>query len=129
MRGVYEDFLKDFKPHDDYFAVANMEKWLGQDEGYFMKWRTKRSKLNLNTRMIFENNETGRKLKEFAPNFFEKVKLLPEGHHLETSLLVTPRRAIIQQYNEPVSVLVNENPSNILLYKEMFEIMWNALSD
>lgn len=129
VKGVYDEFLKDFRPHDDYFAIANMEKWLGQDEDYFMKWRTKRAKLFLNTRMIFEDNEIGRRFKKQAANFNEKVKLLPKGKQVETSLLVTPRRALLQQYPNPVTVLVNESKTSIRLYQEMFDIMWNALPE
>ncbi len=128
VQNVYESLLEELRPKDDYMVIANMEKWVASDPDFFLKWREKRSKLNLKSRLIFETNEAGKKFIELAPNHFETAKLLPLERHVDTSLVVTPSKAIIHQYTEPVSILVNESKASINLYKEMFEIMWNSLT-
>lgn len=124
---VYESLLLELRPHMDYMVIANMQLWLSADQDFFLKWRTKRSKLKLNNRLIFEDNEQGQKYQKLAPNYFEAVKLLPPGRHIDTSFVLTPTKAVIHQYTEPVSVLVNESTASLQLYREMFEIMWEAL--
>jgi HTH-type transcriptional regulator, sugar sensing transcriptional regulator len=127
VKGVYEDLLTVLRSHDSYMVIADMEKWMAADPEFFSKWREKRGRLNLESRMLFEDNEAGRKFLQLAPNNFEVAKLLPPGKHVDTSLVITPHRAIIHQYTEPVSVLVNESQASIRLYGEMFDVMWDAL--
>ncbi len=127
VKGVYESLLLELRPHMDYMVIANIQQWLAADEDFFLKWRVKRSKLKLNSRLIFEDNEQGQQFKKNAANYFEAVKLLPTERHVDTSLVITPTKAIIHQYTEPVSVLVNESKASLLLYREMFEMIWDAL--
>jgi len=127
VRGVYESLLEILRPHDKYLVIADMEKWLAADPDFFTKWRARRGKTNVDSRMLFEDNAAGRRFLALAPNNHEQAKLLPLGRHIDTSLVITPHRAIIHQYTEPVSVLVNESTASIRLYTEMFDVMWESL--
>lgn len=129
VKGVYLSLLGELKPHDDYLVISNMETWLGPDKEFFLKWRERRSKLRVRSRLIFQTNEVGIRYKKLAPNYFETVKLLPPGRGIETALLITPKKAIIHQHTGPITALVNESKASIQLYKEMFEIIWNALPE
>lgn len=127
VEGVYDSLLEALRPHDKYMVIADMDKWLSADPDFFTRWRAKRGMLNLENRLLLEDNEAGRRFMAIARNNFEQARLLPPGRHIDTSLVITPRIAIVHQYTEPVSVLVNESTASIRLYSEMFEIMWDSL--
>jgi HTH-type transcriptional regulator, sugar sensing transcriptional regulator len=128
IRGIYKELPSELKYGDPYLVIANVKKWNEADPEHSIKWRERRSKLGLACRLIVEDNEEGRKFAEFAANYSEKVKLLPSGRHLDTSLVITPKKAIVHQYLGPVSVVVNESAASLQMYKEMFELIWESLA-
>lgn len=126
VKEVYEGLLRDVKLRDFYCVVADMARWFELDPAYFAKFVERRAKLNIDIRLLFTNSPKARESKQFERNWNQKVKILPEGTQLTTSLIVTPQKVVIHQYN-PISAIVIQTKGAILLQKEMFEIMWRAI--
>ncbi len=129
VKGAYNNIISEAKIGDYYLVVADVKKWSDIDPNFFYKYKERRSKLGLETRLLFTDSELAQSNKRFQANFSQKVKILPQSTKLSTSLIVTPNKVIIQQYNLPISIIMIQTKSAIELQKEMFEIMWNALPD
>ena len=97
IKGVYDDLLRDIKSGDYYYSIADVEKWQGHDEKFFMGHVEDRSKLDVKTRLIFHDSEKARWRKQYEKNFNELVKILPVDKKLNTDIVVTPQRVVIFQ--------------------------------
>lgn len=128
VKSVYESLIRDIQQKDYYCVIADMARWHALDPAYFTKFVERRAKLNIDIRLLFTDSPKARESKQFERNWNQKVKILPAGTELTTSLIVTPQKVVIHQYN-PISAIVIQTKGAILLQKEMFEIMWNALSE
>ena len=129
IKSVYDGVLSDIKVREDYSVIADVDEWHKLDPKYFDKFRDRRARMNINMRLIFTDSEEAREAKKFERNFNQKVRILPEGTNLKTSLIVTPQKVVIHQYNPPISAIIIQTKSAIQLQKEMFEIIWNSLPE
>ncbi len=126
IKSVYEGLIRDVRPKDYYYVIADMARWHALDPAYFTKFVERRAKLNIDIRLLFPNSEKAQESKRFERNWNQQVKILPEGTSLTTSLIVTPQKVVIHQY-DPDSAIVIQTKGAIQLQKEIFEIMWNSL--
>jgi HTH-type transcriptional regulator, sugar sensing transcriptional regulator len=129
MKSVYEGLLRDIKPHEDYLVVSHTQYWFQLDPTYFQNFIERRAKLNIKIRLMLQDSEKAREHKKFEKNYNENVKILPPKVSLTTNLVIIPRRLVIQQLISPITTVVIENKSIIQMHKEMFEIMWDSISD
>lgn len=129
IKGVYESLIRDIKPHEDYLVMGNQDYWIKHDEKYFLDFLFRRAKLPIKIRMMFQESILAHKWKDQEKNFNSLVKILPLGTKLNTNLVITPQRVFIHQLIEPLIGIVIENKSVIQMHKEMYEIIWNSISD
>lgn len=129
VKSVYDGVLDDMRSGGYYLVVGDIKRWNDLDPKFFGKFVEKRSKMNVDMRLLSTDSEDARRSKQFEKNFNQKVKILPEGTSLSTSLIVTPQKVVIHQYNLPISAIVIQTKSAIQLQKEMFEIMWSAIKE
>ncbi|MFP4514914.1 MAG: TrmB family transcriptional regulator [Parcubacteria group bacterium] len=127
VKSAYEDMLKDVKAHEDYCILSDANKWFDLDRKYFMNFTKKRAKLNINIKILLQNNKEAKKYIERQHEFNSQVKLLPKEVDLKTNLVFIPKRAIIHQLVPPIIAVSVENPNIIQMYKEMFEVMWKSI--
>jgi len=126
IKNIYDDLLKDLKPHEFYYAISNIKEWQELDEDFFLKKHVEtRSKMDIETKLLFTDSETAQKRKETARNFEETIKILPKNSNFHIDLVVTPYKLVMFQLHEPLVAIVIENKSIIELHKEMFELIWN----
>ncbi|OGY86325.1 MAG: hypothetical protein A2233_02745 [Candidatus Kerfeldbacteria bacterium RIFOXYA2_FULL_38_24] len=127
VQSLYDESVQRIKSHEDYLVITNQEQWLQLDERFFMNYIKKRAKLNIRTRLLFQDSPTARKHKKLEKNFNETVKILPTGTTLETDMILIPSMLIIHQLVPPIMAIVIENKSIINMQKELFEIIWKLL--
>jgi len=128
IKNIYNDLLRDLKPHDFYYAISNIDEWQGLDEEFFFgKHVEDRSKIGITTKLLFINSETAQKRKQTERNFNEEIKILPESSKFHVDLVVTPHKLVMFQLFEPKTAIVIENKSIIEIQKQMFELIWNSL--
>jgi len=127
VKSAYESMIKDIKAHQDYCIISNANKWFELDNKYFMEFTKKRAKLNINIKILLQNNKEAKKYIERQQEFNSEVKLLPKEVNLNTNLVFIPKRAIIHQLVPPIIAVSVENPNIIQMYKEMFEVMWRSI--
>ena len=128
IKNIYDDLLKDLKPHDFYYAISNVTEWQGQDEDFFMKNHVeKRAKMGINTKLIFTDSPLAQKRKQTERNFDEKVKIVPKNTNIHLDLVITPYKLVMFQLYSPLVALVIENKSMITAQKEIFDLLWNTL--
>ena len=127
IKTVYESFIQDIKPGEDYMVISEMEHWYDLDPKYFSNFLKRRSKLNINTRMLLQDTKTSHRFKKIEKNLNEKIKILPKKSTLMINLVVTPQRAMIHQLESPIVAFVVENKSVVKMYQQFFELMWESL--
>ncbi|MCX6789663.1 MAG: hypothetical protein NTZ42_03600 [Candidatus Gribaldobacteria bacterium] len=127
VKSVYENILNDIRPHEDYLVIGNQDLWLGLDKRYFAKFIKQRARLNINIKLILQDSAITRKHKEVERNFNEKIKILPKETTLNTNLVITPSRVIINQLTLPIMAMVIENKNIANTHRELFDIIWKSI--
>lgn len=128
IKNVYDDILKDLKPHDFYYVISNTEEWQNLDNDYFMKNHIEKLRdMNINRNVLFVDSPLAQKRKETEKNFNEKVKLLPKDANIHVDMAITPYKLVTFQLHEPLVALVVENKTMIDTQKEVFELLWNTI--
>ncbi len=127
MQQLYMDTLKEIRPHEDYLVIANQEKWFELDPKFSIRYIEDRAKLNVKTRLLFQESKIAREHKGFEKNFNEEIRILPGETSLHVDTLLLPRKLIISELLPPYKVIVIENQSIVELHREMFEMIWKTL--
>lgn len=127
MQQIYMDTLREIKPHEDYIVIANQEKWYNLDPKFSLRYIEERAKLNINTRLLFQESEIANIHKGFERNFNQKVKILPKGTPLNVDTILLPKKIITFELLPPYKITIIENQNIVELYREMFEIIWNKV--
>lgn len=127
IRSVYLSMIKDIKPHEDYLVISNAEELLKLDKEFFEDFFRKRAKLNINIRVLVQQNKAGEWLKSYSKNFNSQVKYLPLNTNLKTNLVIIPRRMLIHELTQPITGIVIENKRTIDMQREIFELLWNSI--
>ncbi len=129
VKNVYESILRDVRPHENYLVISDTQRWTSLDPKYFLDFRARRAKLNINRRLLLQDTPTAREYQKFQANYRETIKLLPKLTKLVTNLMVIPRRVVIHQLTPPIIAIVIENKSVIQMHQQLFEILWKSLPD
>lgn len=129
IKNIYDDLLKDLKPHDFYYAISNIKEWQGLDEDFFLRKHVEtRSKMGVDTKLVFLDSETAQYRKKTERNFNEEIKIIPKDSEFHVDLVITPYKLVMFQLHEPLTAILIENKSIIELHREMFELIWGATS-
>lgn len=127
MKNAYMETLKEIKPHQDYLIIANQDKWYNLDPNFAQNYIEQRSKLNIKTRLLFQDSKIAQEHKKFEKNYNQTVKILPEGSPLNVDTLLLPNKLITFELLPPYKTVIIENKSIIELHREMFEIIWRSI--
>ncbi|MFA6514683.1 MAG: helix-turn-helix domain-containing protein [Candidatus Paceibacterota bacterium] len=129
IKNIYDDLLKDLKPHDFYYAISNIREWQGLDEDFFIKNHVeKRAKMSINTKLIFTDSPTAQNRKKTERNFNEEIKIIPDSTNIHLDFVITPYKLVMFQLHNPLIALVIENQSMINAQKEIFDLLWSKSS-
>jgi sugar-specific transcriptional regulator TrmB len=123
---VYENNLKDIKPGEKYMVISDAEKVFDIYGKRFNQFVERRAKLDLDIRMILQDNAWSRDYKKYEKNYNHSVRFLPKETNLVTNLVITPQRVLIHQINPPVIGIVIENKSVVKMHQEIFEVLWKT---
>lgn len=126
VKGMYEEMLRELKPHDEYEAVANHALWADLDPKFFFGFLERRKKLRTHNRILLENDERGRISQSQGRNYQEDIRLLPKGVSLTTNLLIAPRLMIMHSTVDPIVGIALTDKNFIKMQKEYFEVMWSV---
>jgi sugar-specific transcriptional regulator TrmB len=129
IREVYEGLLKEVNPKDDYLVLSNQEAWEALDPDFFPSFQTRRAKLPVNIRLIFQKTPSSIHSQKFQKNINAKIRLLDDSTTLTTNLIVLPHKVVIHQLVAPHLAIVIENQNVVKMHKEMFEIIWSSLPE
>jgi len=129
MKQIYTDTLKEIKSNEDYLVITHQEKWFHLDPDFWMKhYIEPRAKLNIKTRLLFQDSDIAREHKKFEKNFNETIKILPEGTHLNVDTILLPQKLIIVELLPPYNITIIENQNIIELHCEMFNLLWDKIN-
>jgi len=128
---IYNELLRDIKPGEDYLIISDVEKTFAMDREFFTDLRDRRAKLPIKVRILVNDPETKEAdvFRNYQKNFNLQAKFLPPNAKLTTNIVVTPQRLVLHQLEQPIMAIVIENKSTIKAHQEMFEVMWNSISD
>ncbi|MFH0856345.1 MAG: helix-turn-helix domain-containing protein [bacterium] len=131
IKTVYEEILKEMRPHEEYLSIGNPSKWFPLDNEYFQKFRQRRAelsrKINFKICHLLRDCEKAREIKNYEKNYNEKIKILPEKINFSSNLIIIPKKVIIHQLIPPFRAIVIENPSAVHLQRELFNVIWETL--
>ncbi|MDP9249078.1 MAG: BlaI/MecI/CopY family transcriptional regulator [bacterium] len=127
MQAIYRDSLKEIRPHEDYLVIANQEKWYNLDPKFAVSYIEERAKLDIKTRLLFQDSKIAREHKKFEKNFNQKSKILPIGTPLNVDTILLPKKMVVLELTPPYMTVVIENKSIVELHREMFEIIWRSI--
>jgi sugar-specific transcriptional regulator TrmB len=128
VENIYDDLLKELKPHDFYCAISNIAEWQVLDEEFFMTNHVeKRASMRIDTKLLFVDSPTAQKRKQTERNFNEQVKILSKDSDFHVDLVITPYKVVMFQLKEPLTAVVIENRSIVAIQKAMFEIIWKSI--
>lgn len=129
IKSVYESFLKEVKPGDDFLVISDTQKWSALDPEYFLDFTKRRARLGIKSKMLFQETLRAHEYKNKEQEFKLKVKILPAKTELITSMITTPKKVLIMQLTEPIVGIVIENKSIIQMSKQLFEIIWDSIKE
>lgn len=127
VKNLYLNMLGELEHNDEFLVIGDPDKWESINAGFAADFIKSRNKIKLNIRMLLVCSETARKYKKFERNFQEEIKLLPENAQLDTNLVITPRKILIQHMGYPVVAMTIETESVVKMHKELFGVMWGGL--
>ncbi len=124
VKSIYDKLLSELNPKDFYYVISDQEKWISLDFKYFENFKKKRSKLNLDIKLLLQDSPSARKNLKLKKNYNENLKILPKDIVLNTNMIIVPHKVIIIQTLGPIMGMVIENQSVVQMNKVMFEMMW-----
>jgi len=125
MKSIYDELLIELQDGDEYLVIGDPERWDSHAKEYFKKFIKKRLKIDLKVRLLLSYSETAKEYKKFEKNFKEKVKVLPEGYQIDSNVIITEKKIVIHQLDNPVITTIIESHSMISVQKNLFEMLWN----
>ncbi len=133
VKGVYEEILKEMRPHEEYLTVGNPSQWFPLDAEYFQNFKERRTKLswklNFKIRHLLKDCDKTHELKKYEKNYNEEIKILPEKINFSSNLIIIPKKVIIHQLIPPFRAIVIENQSAVQLQRELFNTLWETLQN
>lgn len=129
VKNVYNNLLKEIKPHEDYLVMGDSAEWFTQDQEFFQDFLRRRAKLNINIRLLLQDTPIAREQKKMERQYNQQVKILPTEYKLSTNVVMIPRQLVLNQYKLPILAMVIENDSIIQTNRELFEIIWKSIPD
>ncbi len=129
VKSIYDNLLKEVKPKEDYLVISHIEPWLQLDEKFFDDFTKRRSKLNINIRLLLQSCQVAQEFKKREKNLNQQIKMLPTNTTLVTNLVIIPKKIVIHQLTPPIMAIVIENPSVVQMHRQLFEIIWNSIGE
>lgn len=131
VKSIYEEILREIRPHDEYLTVGNPAKLFPLYADYFNDFMERRAKLsrklNFQIRLLLKECDKARELKQYEKNYNEEVKILPKNVNFSSNLIIIPKKVIIHQLVPPVRAVVIENKSAVQLQRELFNTIWESI--
>lgn len=127
VKNVYENLLRDIRPHEDYLIIGDTDLWLRQDPEFFLDFTKRRAKLNIKIRILAQDSPVAREHKKMEKIFNEQIKIMPEEYKLTTNMVIIPHRVVINQITPPILAMVIENESIVKMNRELFEMIWQSI--
>ncbi|MDB5195119.1 MAG: Transcriptional regulator, TrmB [Parcubacteria group bacterium] len=127
VRNLYFDLLDELEHNEEFLVIGDPEKWEQVNKSFGAEFIKQRNKRKLRIRMMLTDSETGRKYKQFERNFQEEIKFLPADSRIDTNLVITLRKILIQQMVNPIVAVTIETGSIVTMHQELFNVMWRTL--
>lgn len=126
VKNIYNNILREGRPKDDYLVMANQEKWVNIAKNFFEYFIEKRSKIGMESKFLFQESDIAKHYKKFQKNWNSKIKIFPSGIILDTNIIITKDKVILQKLVEPLSAIVIEDRDIANTYREIFYVIWNS---
>lgn len=129
IKNLYWDLLETLKPGDDYYVISLGKSSFDTFKDWFSDYVAARAKLNVHVKVLYPDIPWAREHKRLETAHKIKVKWLPPGAKFVSNLTITPTRAFIHNFDDPMIGIVIENKNTIQVFQQMFEVMWAAGKD
>lgn len=129
MKNIYNNLLDEIRSKSDYLVIGESARWLAIDPKFFEDFLKRRSKLNINIRLLLQKTQISIEQKNKELIYNVKIKFLPENTDLKMNLIITPTKLVVHQLVQPIVAIVIENERLIEMQKQMFEIIWGSIKE
>jgi sugar-specific transcriptional regulator TrmB len=124
MKTVFNKTIELIKPKEEYLIISDTEELFKLDEKFFNNFIKRRSKLNIDIRILLKDTATARHYQKYQNNFNLKVKILPKDSFVDVAMNITPEMLAIFQFKSPLISLVIENKNIINTQRMLFNLIW-----
>lgn len=127
LKAIYERILRDIEPGDKYYIIAHQHGWYEHDHKWFERFLEKRSKIRLDTRLLFQDSLRAQEHKRREKQLHQKVKIFPTNVSFTSDIIVCPQRLVIHTWDEPITAIEVQSKGIIQTHIELFEYIWNSI--
>ncbi len=126
IKNLYWSLLDTLKPGDFYDVISLGKSSFETFKDWFPEFVSARAKLNLHVKVLYPDVPWAREHKRLEALHKISVRWLPSGVKFVSNLTITPNRAFIHNFDDPMIGIVIENKNTIQVFQQMFEVMWSA---
>lgn len=126
LKNAYQNILDDIKAGEDYMIVSNGQGVFDLYGEWFKDFSERRSKKDLRIRVLVADTNWAQENKKLDQIYNMETRVLPKNTKLQTNMVVTPQKVLINQITQPIIGIVIENKSVIEMQQQIFEILWDS---
>lgn len=129
LKGVktyFESVLKMLEPRDFYYVISNSSNFISADPDYFSSFIKRRSEMDIDLRLLLEDNEENKKILAQHPVLRPRTRVFPSSTTIAASKTITPHTFSTYQSVPPVHIIATENKHIINLERTLFELLWDC---
>lgn len=127
VQQMYTALVQGLTHKDYYYVISDEERWMQSDPVFFERIAKEVSARRLDFRLILQDSERARYLKQYEANFGMRVQIVPKEKDFVMSMVVTPRHVFMHALTEPASAICIQSRRAIEMQRQVFLLMWEAL--
>ncbi|MEI6728081.1 MAG: helix-turn-helix domain-containing protein [bacterium] len=127
VKKAYDYILSKVLPGEDYLVIGAQDDWYNLDPIFFEDFISRRSKIDLNIRIIWSYSELALDFKSKQKKYGSLIKILPKGTVFNTNFVITKKNLLIHKLSAPTSAIIVENKGFMDTQRNLFEIVWGLI--
>lgn len=127
VKSIYDDLANELRDDDFYYVVSNLDAWKKPDENFFLEYKEKIKKINMDARILSPDCDLIQQFIKYEKNYNHQAAIIPLEEELRTDMMITPHKLVIVQVFNPIVGMVIQNQAIINMQKTMFLMLWNFI--
>lgn len=126
LQKFYDEVLIDYK-NKEYCVIGSTPSWESIDPDYFVKFREKRAKANIQTKLLLTADS--KKDNPLDKNLLRQVRFLPKQYSFKSTLDIFDDKVLIVSPDLASLAVIVAVPTMVDIFKSIFEMLWDNVSE